>query len=1136
MEIKEFIASLEKSNFSLAIEKDKLILKADKKIVGKDEIHAIKKNEFVINYIKENKSELIQYLSFLPGKFSSETKSKNISSIYRLSSLQEGMLFHGLYNEGSGVYIEQFGCDITGLDLTVFNKSWDYVLKAHSILRSAFYYNEFSVPVQCVYREVKLPVEVLDYRHMNKEQQTEAIKVYEGLDRNKGFDLKVAPLMRVGLLRLGEDRYRMVWTWHHILFDGWSTPILMEKFLTTHELLAANKEVKQEDEDRYEDYIRYLERSDKGLEEIYWRNYMKGVEQSTFLPFVSATKERNKGIGFYKSLSLQVNGDATKKIEKYAQKYRITVNTIMQGVWSYLLQRYTGNSNIVYGVIVSGRPDDLPNMEHRVGMYINNLPLHTKILEEQGIVQCLQGLQEEQVLSRQYQHTALQDIQRWTGVQGDLFDSLLVFENYPVSKLLSSRKWSLQVENVRMHEQTNYPFNILISAAEEINISFLYNSEIVEEAYVSKIQGHFEHVLLQIINNEKGKLSDIELLTREENHQVLVEFNNTTVEYAANETIVDLLEAQVIKTPDTIALLFEKEVFTYEALNAKVNQLAHYLKQQYKLKADETVAVLLDRSSWSAIAMLAIIKTGACYVPIDVKLPEGRLKYIIDDAAPKVIITSEEISEKYASLLVCDFVKLSLLNLDAFSTANQVVNIHPDDLSYVIYTSGSTGMPKGVMQTHRMLHNLIQWANSLSGLPCGMKIIEYASFAFDSSLHDLCFPLTNGGTCYVLNENIRLDFPGLAQYIVDNQIEIVSLPFSALSNFFNIIDISALKAHNIKHIISTGEQLVIGSKMENFLKLHPQIRIHNLYGPSETHVVTASSFSAAQKLPKHIPIGKPISNSSIYILNKYHHPVPLGVVGEIFIGGHNLARGYLKNDSLTKEKFIANFFVEDAMLYKTGDMGRWLPDGSIEYLGRFDDQVKIRGYRIELGEIESLLQQCELVKQAIVLANEDKEGNKRLIGYIVPEKLFDRKAIVSYLKDMLPEYMIPALWMELEHLPLTPNGKVNKKALPDPDASALLYNQYVAPRNEVEEKLVSLWRELLGLEKVGVHDNFFELGGHSLLAIRVISAIRKELKVDLAIKDLFSFTTISDLSKYVEIKTNNYREEKASAEYELLNI
>jgi hypothetical protein len=486
MTIKEFIANLEKSNFTLAIKNGKLILKGDKKKLTKDEIEAIKTNQNIINYIKDHKNELIEYLLLFSKKFSSsEKKSKDISSIYRLSGLQQGMLFHGLYDEGAvGAYIEQFSCELINPDLEVFTSSWQWVLQRHSILRSAFYADQFRVPVQCVYQEVQLPIEVLDYSGMSEEEQIAAIKRYKEADQAKGFDFKEAPLMRLALLRLSEERYHMLWTFHHILLDGWSKPVVVQEFLTIYEVLQAGQQVVIEEEDRYEDYIRYIERSDKEPEEKYWKAYLQGVEHSTLLPFIGSTAERTKGMGVYQCEYLGLDAALTEKIQGYAQRHSLTVNTLMQGVWAYLLHRYTGNSHVVYGVVVSGRPDDLIGVEQRIGMYINTLPLHSRLQEEVSVVEWLQSLQQGQVESRQYQHTALSDIQKWTGVMGDWFDTLLTFENYPVSQVLSSRKWSLQVEQVQMQEQTNYPLSVIIGSGEQINIQFSYNSVLLQEAYV----------------------------------------------------------------------------------------------------------------------------------------------------------------------------------------------------------------------------------------------------------------------------------------------------------------------------------------------------------------------------------------------------------------------------------------------------------------------------------------------------------------------------------------------------------------------------------------------------------------------------------------------------------------------------
>ena len=439
---------------------------------------------------------------FLSEPYGDRQIKDNIESLYRLSGLQQGMLFHSLYDEGSEGYIEQFVCDLIDVNREALLASWSTVIGRHSILRSAFYYDAFDVPVQCVFTEVALPLEELDYRGMDKTEQELALREYEAADKAKGFDFKSAPLMRLGLIRLDENRSRMVWTYHHILLDGWSLPVLIEEFLSTYDQLISGQHTAPMQEDRYEDYIRYLERRDENAEEQYWRNYLQGISQGTLLPFIKTTSERTKGKGEYASLSLKLDGIVAAKIQAYAQTHRLTVNTLMQGVWALLLHHYTGSDDPVYGVVVSGRPDDLPGVERRIGLYINTLPLKAVFGNDKATEIWLRDLQADQVSSREYQYTALHEVQGWTGVKGDLFDSILVFENYPVSKLVASGTWSLQVENSTIIEQTNYPLTIIGSSAEEVSIIFKYNAYLLEQAYIQEIRDQFEHVLLQIVNGQ----------------------------------------------------------------------------------------------------------------------------------------------------------------------------------------------------------------------------------------------------------------------------------------------------------------------------------------------------------------------------------------------------------------------------------------------------------------------------------------------------------------------------------------------------------------------------------------------------------------------------------------------------------
>jgi amino acid adenylation domain-containing protein len=1117
MVIKEFIKNLEESNFSLAVENGKLILKGDKKKLTRDEIQAIQTNESVISFIRENKNELIQYVS-ISSATNSGKKSKDISSLYSLTGLQQGMLFHSLYDETSGAYIDQFSGELTGLDPELFTRSWDYLLKTHTILRTAFYYDAFSIPVQCVYDDAKLPVEYLDYRHMDAGEQRSEIKKYEETNRRKGFNFKKPPLMRLGLIRLADDRYTMVWSFHHILFDGWSLPVLMEEFLTTYELLRSGKEVTLPPEDRFEDFIRYIERINKQNEESYWKNYISGVEQGTLLPFIPPVTDRNKGIGIYNTISLRIENAFAEKIQSYAQKNRITINTLMQGVWSSLLHHYTGNTDIVFGVIVSGRPDDLPAVERRVGLYINTLPLHSVINEKQSLVEWLQGLQQQQVSSRQYQHTPLQTIQSWAGIKGDFFDTILVFENYPVSKIVQSRTWSLGLDNLHTWEQTNYPLTLTIGSGEHIGVRFRYNSRLLSDEYAGHIRNHFEHVLSQIVNEEVDSPHNIQLLTSSEQNNLLTKFNRSQVDYPADKTIVDLIEEQVIKNPDKTALVFENEKLTYREFNERSNQLAHLL-QAKGVKPETLVPLFIERSLEMLIGVMGILKAGGAYVPVDPDYPEERVKYMLEDTKATIVVSSHASKDKLQG-----FDKIDIISLDNNCTAirqypsvNVPGIVKPHHLAYVIYTSGSTGRPKGVMIEHAALMDHCYGVIESADLRRCASFAIFAPLVFDAGHSMFHSAFIMGASTHVLSNRVLTDGDQLAAYINNNDIDCIKIVPSLWLTYADTGNVILAR----KLMIFGGEGFA-ASILDRLTKVNYDGDVFNHYGPTEATIGKTIHKVDLNKQYYSIPIGKPFSNTQLYIVDPSHRPVPVGVAGELMIAGDGLARGYLNLPEMTAQKFIKDPFSKDAdaKMYKTGDQARWLSDGNIEYLGRIDEQVKIRGFRIETGEIEGVIQQSDLVHQGVVVAKQDSVGNKRLIAYIVPKPSFTKESMVNFLRNKLPDYMIPVLWVPLESLPLTTNGKINKKALPDPDASDLLSDQFVAPRTDLESRLADIWKEILGVERVGVHDNFFDLGGHSLLVMRLISAIRKELKVELAISTFFELLTIEGLANYIKVNQN----------------
>jgi amino acid adenylation domain-containing protein len=595
-------------------------------------------------------------------------------------------------------------------------------------------------------------------------------------------------------------------------------------------------------------------------------------------------------------------------------------------------------------------------------------------------------------------------------------------------------------------------------------------------------------------------------LTPAEKHQLLVEFNNTKVDHPLDKTVIDLFEKQVEEHPGDIAIIFDEKHLTYQELNEKSNQLAHYLKSK-SVKRETLVPICIERSPEMIIGILGILKAGGAYVPIDTDYPLERIKYILEDTNAAIAISSRESKLKLLSAKNIDVIELnephSVINQQSISNINNAVKTY--NLVYVIYTSGSTGKPKGVMIEHGGLTNLTLSQIEIFQLKPRMKTLQFAAFGFDASCSEIFTALLSGGCLVLPQKKHLLSAEEFEKLINKHSVEVVTLPPS----YQHVVKDSL---GTLNTIISAGEPL--NESVGKYLRLKG-IRLLNGYGPTENTVCTCMSDDPIKD--NHIiVIGKPVPNVQVYILDKEGDLCPIGVTGEICVAGVQVARGYLNREDLTEQKFVVNPFETDTetRMYKTGDLGRWLPNGNIEFMGRIDDQVKIRGYRIELGEVEAVLHQCELVKQAVVLTKEDKEGNNILVAYIVAEKIFDKKAITAFLKIKLPEYMVPAIFIQLDKFSTTPNGKIDKKALPDPYTTDLVNGEYIAPRTKVQKQLATIWREIFRIEQIGIQDNFFELGGNSIKAVQVVSYV-KRTGYDLQPSDFFIHQTIEDLSKII---------------------
>ncbi|WP_143305919.1 non-ribosomal peptide synthetase [Chitinophaga vietnamensis] len=1114
MSIPEFVAHIESLHFSLSVEGDTLSLKANRKKLDKQEIDAVRQNKEIIDYIRSNKDALMSYLHTAKNK----KKAEEVAALYRLSGLQEGMLFYGLYDEGTGAYINQLSCDLLQLDEAAFLKSWQHLIAQHSILRSSFYYDSFSIPVQCVYQAADVPLVKLDYRHLDEAAQAAAIKELEAADARRAFDFKKAPVMRLTLIQLPEQRHRFIWTHHHILLDGWSVSALMEEFVAAYEQLAAGRELLEEAEDRYEDYIRYIESRDKEADERFWRDYLREIEEGCLLPFVATTAERTKGTGTYGLEQLQLSAAVTASIEAYAQRHHITVNTLMQGVWACLLRHYTGRAGVTFGVTVSGRPEELPGVEHRIGMYINTLPVFTTWNPEQSATEWLQQIQAEQSQCREHQYTTLNDIQRWTGIQGDLFDTILVFENYPVSKVAAAGQ-SLQLENIHFREQTNYPLDIMVETSEELLISFNYNADLLDAFYVKQIRGHFEQVLMQMVDGRAQQLKDIVLITAAERQQLVHDFNQTDKPFDLSISFHHYVAHFAAQTPDKTAIIANERSLTYKELNDRVNRMAAALGAQCSIREDDFLAVFMDRSENMAAAILATWKLGGAYIPVEKKLPDNRIINILEDAGVKAVIAeralvSPALAERI--LLYCPLIYVDdLLLYDGDGRIPDHI-FNPHSLSFSVFTSGSTGKPKGAMSEHIGMMNHALATIEYLGMDENSVLVQNASHSFDISVWQFFTAFVKGGTTLVFDDEVVNNAEEFLRRVMAHKVTVLQVVPTYLNLLLDILEKEPAQYPLPVQRLVCGGEILKPETVKRWFALYPGTVVVNDYGPAEASDGTC--WYVFDQLPENmqkIPIGTSIYNMRTYIVDDYMNLCPVGVVGEVCVAGVGVGRGYIGDPEKTAAVFTNDPFADTPQrLYKTGDLARYLPDGLLEFHGRKDYQVKVNGQRIELGEIEAKLAMLPGVKDAAVIAADDANGRKYLCAFIVfhEGQGYELSMLKELLSKELPPYMVPRLFQELGVLPVNANGKVDRKLLARMNTATVFSdNDYAAPESAVEQVLVNAWQQVLKKERVGVTDNFYESGGDSISAIQVASQVyRHGYKVE--IKDIMKLPTIRKLA------------------------
>ena len=1128
MELLSFFKKINKKGIKLLLKNGKLNVKSNTAIDPELLLEIKTNKEAIIAYLEKYDEKNIA--ADVLEKYQSQDLNKDLlekivpstedrPAHIPLSFGQERLWFLDQL-QGSVEYHLPVALRLSGsLDLPALSKSLQQVVSRHEVLRTVIY-SEEGIGYQKL-----LPAD--GWALSEKDLSHDAGLLNEDIHAflSTPFDLGADYMFRACLYRLGEKEHVLAGVFHHISSDGWSQGILVREFMGIYQAHVSGNELNLPPLPlQYIDYAlwqrNYLEGEVIDKQLSYWEEKLTGLN-ALRLPLDYARPAVQSVSGA--TLSFELDNALTADINALSQHEGVTAFMTLLAAYKLLLSRYSGQQDICVGTPIANRTQK--EMEGMIGFFVNTLALRTEVKEDASFQALLQAVKQTTLGAYDHQQIPFENVVERVVKTRDmsmtpLFQTLFVLQNIQDAGNIEMDGLTLSTYEEQGQETSKFDLTMTIG---EVGGTYVVNvnycTDLFRQETIERMMAHFQKLLTAAVATPSIQLSDLTTLSNEEQRKLLEDFNDTVVSYPVEKTVIDLIEEQVTKTPEATAIVYEGTTLSFQELNERANQLAGYLTDQ-GIRPDDLVGICINRSLEMIVGILGILKAGGAYLPIDPDYPQSRIEYMLEDSGVKVVLSAADCSSVFTEKEALDIVLLDS-EWDQKITDRPVKRrkrvAGPENLAYVIYTSGSTGKPKGVMNAHKGILNRLLWTQETYELSSDDVVLQKTTFSFDVSVWELLWPLIAGSKLVFARPGGQSDVAYLKELIEAEQVTTLHFVPSMLSVF--LAGISKGDGSSIRRVLCSGEALTT-EHVRAFRALFPAVRFDNLYGPTEA-AIDVSSWSVPEDVSATaiVPIGRPVSNTSLYVLDDQLSLVPLGVVGELCIGGDQLALGYLNKDSLTKEKFVANPFKSGDRLYKTGDLARWLPDGAVEYMGRKDNQVKVRGYRIELGEIENAISLISGVHQSCVMVSSDGQGDQRLVGYVVLEDKLDKNArkdswkedLQSGLQLSLPEYMVPRLWVQLDEMPLTANGKLDRKALPSLDASALSSREYVAPRAETEVQLAAIWQNLLGVEKVGVYDDFFELGGHSLLVVRLIAKIQK-IGYTLSIRDIFSNPTIASLS------------------------
>jgi amino acid adenylation domain-containing protein/non-ribosomal peptide synthase protein (TIGR01720 family) len=1041
-----------------------------------------------------------------------------VEDVYALTPVQQGMLFHAREAPGSGVYVVQGTWTLEGaLDEAAFARAWEETAAHHPALRTTFAWEGLSHPLQVVRGRAALALDRHDWRALSAEEREARYAAFLREDRHRGFALDSAPPVRVALLRTGEREHRVVLTFHHLVLDGWSHALVAREVLLRYAAVRAGRAAALPGAPRYRDYVGWLERQDDAEAEGFWRETLRGLASPTPLPLDEGhARPFSDHAGEAKGdLSTWLGEETVARLAAMARAHRITLSTLVHGAWALVLARYAGERDVVFGTVVAGRPAGLEGAQATVGLFTGSLPVRVEVDWDAPLGAWLRDLQERQVEARRWEHTQLVKIREWSALPGGrpLFESLLAFENFPVSLPTGDEAGGLRLEDFGSEDQTNYPLTVVVHPGRRMRLRLYHDRARLGEESAARVLEQLRAVLEGMSEDDARRVGDLPSLAGAERRTVLEGWNPVSPAVPAGATVHGLFAEQARRTPDAVAVVSGAGSLSYAELDARANRLARHLRA-LGVGPESRVGLAVERSAEMVVALLAILKAGGAYVPLDAAYPADRLAHMLADSAVSVLVVGDEVPPVLASFagpvvsLARDRAAVDALPAEAPAGWEGTA----DSLAYVVYTSGSTGLPKGVAVPHRGVVRLVRGAGYAEFGP-EQVFLQLAPVAFDASTFEIWGALLNGGRLVVAPPHP----PTLEELGELVRAQGVTTLWLTAGLFSRMVDGNLPGLRGLRQLLAGGDVLPV-PQCRRVLEAHPSLRLVNGYGPTENTTFTCChAVRRADAEGAAIPLGPPVTRTRVYVLDERMRPVPVGAPGELYAGGEGVARGYLNRPGLTAEKFVPDPFSPEpgARLYRTGDRARWRPDGTVEFLGRLDEQVKVRGFRIEPGEVEAALARHPSVRRAAVAAREDASGDKVLAAYVVPASggEVDAAALRAWLREHLPAPMIPSAFVRMEQLPLTANGTVDRRALPAPDpAAAGAARGHVAPRTPVEETLCAVFAEVLGVERVGVEDDFFALGGHSLRAMQVASRVHEQLGAELPLRALFDAPTVAELA------------------------